>query len=210
MAIQVGYGDDMAFRALVYGAERHPGTINYLENSVSSVANLSNTLTEAGQQFFANSREMLNSFTGSQAMQLARAALNKMNNLFSRTDIHFISELDKLQNAQPIMQRFIMAQPDVREIYHQQRCDGYSDTYVDMEPGGVGENHYDYRRVMNGIFVADEEGNDKVSIYLDTLHEGDRELSHDEQTSILKTWEVVANLIKYGGEDPTSIWGDSL
>ena len=51
-----------------------------------------------------------------------------------------------------------MAQPDIRSLYHKGHCDGYSDTYVDMEPGLVGEQHYDYRRVMDGVVEETETG----------------------------------------------------
>lgn len=207
MGIQVGYGDDLAFRALVYGADRSPGTLQFIENSVNSIGQMSNTLTEAGNNFFNNSRTLMNQFIGSDAMRLAKAALNKVSNVFVRNDIHYINDIAKLQNAPLVMQRFIMAQPDVRLRYHEQRCDGYSGTYVDMEPQRIGENHYDYRRVMNGIVVGDE---DKITYYLDTLFPNDRELDLNEQVDVLKTWEVVARLMKYGDEDPTSVMCESL
>ncbi len=95
-------------------------------------------------------------------------------------------------------------------MYHEQRCDGYSESYVDRFPGQVGENHYDYRRVMHGMVQDDQEHDWKSTFYLDELFEGDRELNFDEQVDILNTWDVVRSYLSKGQDDPTSQFGNML
>ncbi|EKD22572.1 MAG: hypothetical protein ACD_84C00043G0006 [uncultured bacterium] len=207
MAIAVSYGSDAEFNALCYGANKHPSTLQYLENQVS---NVSRTLTDAGRSFFSNARQLYDQLNNSEAMRLARAALNKAGSLFQSDRIRDIWDLAEIQNAPLTMQRWIMAQVDVRAAFHEQRCDGYSDTYVDNSPEDIGETHYDYRRVMHGMVMEDPEGDDKTTFYLDELHEGDRELALDEKISILNTWDVVAELMQYGEFDPTSVWNNKL
>jgi hypothetical protein len=209
MYINTISGDDTSFRAIAYGYEKHPGTLSFIESTMN---NVSNVLTAGGQTFLSNARTIYDNLNGSYAMQLARAAINKVGNMFTRTDIHEIREIDRMQNANLIMQRYIMANPEVRGMFQSQLCNGYSDTYVDMEPGKIGENHYDYRRVMNGIVKEDkaDDGEYMSSYYLDELAEGDRELMHDEQVSIMKTWEEISYLMKHGKSDPTDPLNGSL
>ena len=202
---QVIYGGPTEFNALIYGAEMNPGTMNYLQNSINNISNFSQALTNAGNSFFSNTREIFNDLNGNVAMAKAKAALNKVSNFFNRNDIHYINELSKLQNAPVVMQRFIMAEPTIRKMYHEQRCNGYADTYIDTYKEDIGKNHYDYRRVMTGIVTTDSEGYDMYTTHLDVLVEGDRDLRIDEKSSILKTWEIVAALTKYGDTDPTDV-----
>jgi len=108
-----------------------------------------------------------------------------------------------------MMQRFIMANPMVRQLYHDQRCDGYSGTYIDVQPDATKEDHYDYKRVMNGIVQQDGDGTMFYTQYMDQLHHGDKELALAEQVSILDTWEIAEMFIK-AGNDPTSVWNESL
>ena len=199
--IKVVQGDDASFRAMTYGYDRHPGTINYIQNSINDVVRHSNILTNYASEFFSNAAATSESLIGERAILLAKASLARVNNIFVQNDIHYIGSMEEIQNAPLIMQRYIMAMPELRQLYHNQLCDGYSNTYVDNNPGDIGETHYDYRRVMNGIVVSDEY-EDKVTFYLDELLEGDRELFLSEQSNIKHTWEIVAQLIKYD-IDPT-------
>lgn len=208
--IQVSIGDPDEFNALIYGVNKHPGTISYLENQFSR---FSNTLTDAGRSFISGAQNLFEQFHGSEAMRLARAATRKAGSLFQADEIRSIWDLGQLQHAPLSMQRFIMAEPTVRAMFHDQRCDGYSDTYVDMQPGVIGAEHYDYRRVMTGIVqeVTDDEEVEWVCRqFIDDLVEGDRELSLEEKTDVLNTWDAVAALMNLGGEDPTSVYANKL
>jgi hypothetical protein len=141
-------------------------------------------------------------------MALARNAIRSARGLLTPNVIQPLVSYEEFQIAQPVMQRYIMAQPDIRQLFFDQRCDGFSDTYVDQQPGKIGETHYDYRRVMNGMMV--EEGEDfVVHHYLDELREGDRELTFHEQVDILSTWQVMSMFMQEK-KDPTNIYGGKL
>jgi hypothetical protein len=204
--VQVSYGDSAEFNALAFGP-KHPGTLAFLENQVSS---FSQTLTDAGRSFFSNARDVFEQFNGEEAMRLARAAVRKANSLFQRDQIRSIWELGELQQAPLTMQRWIMANPEVRQMYQDQRCDGYVDTYIDVHPGTIGSTHYDYRRAVNGMVMDDDEDDWVCRFYPDELLEGDKELSLDEKIDIQTTWDIVAALMKAGGEDPTSPFANKL
>lgn len=213
MAISVSFGDTNSFNAMLY-TPKHSATLNFLENQVNRLTEYGSSLTEAGKSFFANTAQMFNTFNGAEALRLARAAVKRIDNVFQSNEIKYISELPDIQNASLNMQRWIMANPIVRELYNNQRCDGYSDTYADMSPGTIGESHYDYRRITEGLVreVVGEDGitDDVTTFYFDDLHEGDRELNIDEQMDILNTWDIIESYIKNGKSDPTSLFNNNL
>lgn len=192
------------FNALLY-PDQSPFHRDYFH---SQVTNFNQTLNTYGQQFMAAAKDVYDRINDSSALELARRAIRSAKGLFQTNLILPLRNIDVLQAAQPTMQRWVMANPMIREMYHDQRCSGYADTYVDVEPNAIGEQHYDYRRVMDGIVVEDE--NDwHVNMYFDEIREGDRELLSSEQFDILDTWKIMELFVK-AGEDPTDPFGGKL
>ena len=200
------YGGEDAFNALAYGSEPHPANTAYFQRQIE---NISTTLTDVGRSFYANTQALYDQVNNSDVMRIARAAVRTAKSLFQPNEIRSIFDMGELQNAQPVMQRWIMANPTVREVYHKQLCDGYEGTYVDMSPGLVGEQHYDYRRVMDSI-VQESDDTWIVKYYPDELLDGDKELSHDQKVDVLSTWSIVEMFIKAGDRDPTSMFDAKL
>lgn len=210
MGITVALSAPEHFDALAFGAPP-PSTIQYLE---SQFTNIVQTVGDYGSQFVDRVKGFFNQYNSGEAIRKTRAALAMAEGMH-RKDIHYIGHLDGLQQAPVEMQRWIMANPTVRERYHLQRCNGYSDSYVDMEPDAIGENHYDYRKVMHGVvqmLPKDESGETGwcVKWYLDEEKEGDRDLSFVERNDILNTWDNAAAIMIEGEDDPTSPYGGSL
>jgi hypothetical protein len=211
--IQVSTGGMEAFNYLVYGDD-HPGTISYIEQQFSAV---SNTLTDAGRAFMSSARERFESFHGSEAVRKGKAALRRTKMLFSPNTIRALTDISQLQEAPKVMQRYLMANKYARRKYFDQEIDGYSDSYVDLYPGQIGEDHYDYRRVMDGV-VEDlvvsegEEGPDwKITHYVEDLVEGDRDLTCEEVSDIKNhAWNAIEIALREGAEDPSSIYRNKL
>lgn len=205
--MQIIHGGLDTWDALTYG-EQNPNNINYFRKEVQ---NFGNTLTNIGQSFFSNAQELFDRFNGSRAIQLLRQATKATQSLFQPNIVKPLSTIDEMQNATLIMQRWIMANPVVRQSYHEQKCDGYSDTYLDAHPGDIRETHYDYRRVMDGMVIVNEETDEwKVKFYPDDIYENDRELIHGEKVDILHSWDIIEMFMKAGDKDPTSQYGTSL
>ena len=94
---------------------------------------------------------------------------------------------ESLQNATPLMQRWVMAHPQTRELYLDQNLEGYADSYHNVFGNEVGPEDYNWRRVMTGVLV--EEGEDDcIRHYVDTLYPGDRPLEFEEKTVVRKMW----------------------
>jgi hypothetical protein len=144
-------------------------------------------------------------------MALANAAKRAVSNVWQGNYVQYLNDIGQMQWASNTMQRWIMANPSIRQRYLDQTIEGYEGTYIGPEnPEELGETHYDYRRVMNGVVEDSEEHGWTSTTYFEDLYEGDRELQLEEQVDILDTWSNILNMLRHGGEDPTSRWNSKL
>jgi len=202
--VNVVQAGTVGFDSVLY-ANQNPANAIYIQNQLQ---NFSSSLNEVGAKFLAASRDIYNNLNSSVVADAARLAMRTAAGLFLNY-IAPLTTMNSFQTAAPIMQRWVMANPNVRELYHNQLCNGYADTYVDYHPEDVGENHYDYRRVMDSVIVDNDEGS-SVKYYLDNLIDGDKELTPYEKFDILSTWNILEAFITAGKEDPTSPYNDML
>jgi hypothetical protein len=194
------------FDALAYGVQ-HPGALAYAQEKIQIASQM---VTESGRMFVDRAREMYERHMGHEAIRRAKAIVRAATHVFDQDVIRPLTTLGEIQNAKLQMQRWIMAEPGTRELYHQGRCDGYSGSYVDVFPGLVRAQHYDYRRVTQGLVMDDEDGGWHYTTYLDDVHEGDRELELHEQATIVNVWDIVRSIRERGQDDPTSKFGGML
>jgi hypothetical protein len=204
--LNLGMGAADAFDALVY-PQAHVGTIQYLQNQYN---NISQTITEHGRMFVDKAREAFEQYNSSAAMNFARRAVASVQSYFQVDAIMYLDSLVSLQKAQLTMQRWNMANVAVRTKYLNQQCDGYSETYVNVDGGVVGEKHYDWRRVNDGLMHIDSEGTHYFKQYDDYLKDGDKDLTHFEKIDILHTWNKLDYYMALGDDDPTSSSGGKL
>jgi hypothetical protein len=130
---------------------------------------------------------------------------------------NFIVELrtfEELQKANLTMQRWVMADPFVRQLYLDQNVDGYSDTYLNTSDKYVGERDYHYQLAMSGVPVELDNGMTLTKFFHaeEDLRDGDRKLSHHEKIAVQRTWanaRVVASELGFDftcqSETPTKI-----
>jgi len=209
---QIIEGGALTFNSLAYGTP-HPGTMNFLSQQFE---NASTVLTTAGARFMEGARDLYERISGSDAMRALRVAGRAVRSMWQLDEVRVLNTMDELQTAPLTMQRWVMAEPTIRREYHQQRIDGYSDTYIDAFPKDVGEEHYDYRRVMDGMVVVDEVPDDEgeygwqATTYFDELLPDDNELLLEEKMDILDTWAAAKAALKARKLDPTSRYGASL
>lgn len=211
MQIQVVTGSSPALFNATLFPEATPETTQWLNDQFHRDTSM---LTDMGRQFLDNAVEYWKKSYDPNLMRRVRAMTRELPEMAHPNIIRVIRDIDGVQNAQPVMQRYIMANPSVRKLYHRQLCDGYSDSYVDLEPGVIGDDHYDYRRVMEGIVVmlpipGSQETTWQVSMYPEELAEGDRSLDADEQFIILDAWEL-SDVAIQSGIDPVNKDGGEL
>lgn len=196
---RVHYGGGDMFGAMVYG-ETTEATRSFLESQFDRPTQY---LSEGAARFQERAKSLYDRAKNSRVGRLMKAAGRKMQSSWRQDKIFAPQGLHDLQHARATMQRWNMANPNLRTVYHRQMCDGYSDTYVDMEPKAVGEAQYDYRRATNGL-VMDTEKGWVVTNHFEDIYANDRELTFEEQCDIQESWEMIDSYLDLAKEDPTS------
>lgn len=200
--INMIYSDDPshAFDTILF-PNQDSANQTYIQQQLSS---FSNTLTEVGRNWMQGVTNIYNDINSSAAAHVARSALKAATGIFFNR-IVAINDINDMRFAAPIMQRWVMANPVIRQTYHRQLCSGYVDSYVDIDPGLVGEKHYDYRRVMDSVVTVDPvDGDMVINYYPDQLRSGDVDLEHREKVAILSTWQLAELFMQQTQQDPTA------
>lgn len=182
--------------------EKTQAALNYLEDQTY---NMSQTLTEAGRMFMERGRDIFERYNGAEALRAAKAAIRTVQHYFQADVIRPLTDIGAIQQAPLSMQRWIMADPNIREFYHAQRCEGYAETYMDMEPGSRGMDHSDYRKVISGVIQELPEGDSDWKAYISfDGDDDDVRLTLTEKTDVMSTWDLIRSMMSPGREDPTS------
>lgn len=207
MAINVIHNGNVDSFDMLAFPSTNPGSMAYIQNQFN---NFSQSLTDIGRQFMQTTQVLYERVHDNPALRAARAAIRAARTMFHPNEVVHLRSLDELRYAQPVMQRYIMAEPTIRELYHRQQVDGYSDTYADIEPTRIKETHYDYRRVMTGCILdtVTEDGEDSwVSRNYSQDDIGiDQPLTFQERIDIMNTWDIVKMFVEQGTDpsDPFS------
>lgn len=195
------------FSALMHGRP----TVNNRRFLSTQLNNASHVIGEHSRKFMDRAKSMFDSFDLDSIDRSLRAIKNKFDYRWQDHDVRQLSSVEDFQQAALRMQRWMMANPMARKLYHKERCHGWRDTYVDFEPGVWGERHTDWMKVNNGLAVTDEEGNTSFTTYFDAFdEEGKEELTFSEQQDILQSWNYLEHYLRLGGDDPTSPSNGSL
>lgn len=168
------------------------------ERSDALRATISNTATA----FFNQAASLYTMISTSDAVQALRNMTVKADNAWQNNTIAYMSTTEQLQCAAPVMQRWIMAEPTVRQMYLNGEVSGYGESYTNLHGNGVGAAHYDWRQVMSGIATITDDHISHTTYVEDTRD--DNELSVFEKVDILRTWNTVQVALSEGEQDPTS------
>lgn len=205
-------GGTAAAHALLYG-DVHPGTQRFFESQIGQGFN---KLTETARTYINEVKDRFGYMATEQTQRILRSVRRKANWAWHGDFIRPLRTLDDMQLAPPSMIRYIMAEPTVRRMYHQQSIAGYDGDYKDAQPGIVGDRHREYREVMEGIVQVDEEPDENgdyqwhADSWSSDLDPDDRELSFKDQLDILETWAHLQRLVQKRLQDPTSLYHASL
>ncbi len=203
---QVLEGGGDLFSALMYN-KHHVGTLEFLSEQANKFTGI---LSEAPAAFFKATESVYKRFDSSAAIRTARAAVRRVSNMWQMEGIAPLTTIGQLQNASIEMQRWVMAEPNVRKRYINQECDGYSATYAPIDRTDIAERHYDYRRVVNGVYIDQPDGDYAATTWDEELNADDGDLDLSEQIDILETWAHVRAHILRRRDDPTSRENNSM
>ena len=197
MQVRVLNGGDATFNALVYP----PPDNNLLTYLQQNVEHAKATMGGISDHFVSMASNMYDKFNSSQVINAGKALLFGTESHLNQNVVYPVV-YGHLGESNMIMQRYIIAQPDVNALYQQQTCEGFQETYMDFEPDNEGTERMDYRNVMDGVVQYDEDGSAYIMHYVDSNEY--EPLDTFDKFSVLQTWDSVAYSIAMG-VDPTSI-----
>lgn len=174
---------------MIYGNNAN-SQMEYLQAQMSMMSNFGSSVSSRLMQIAENSYDYITDYISNFDIT---QELQNLGLLQSVNEILPLVTLEQLQNANPLMMRYIMAEPTTRQNFLDGNIYGYGDQYNNFTQSlsdGVGDDDYDYRRVMNGVFVLNEGDEDTYyrKHYFEDLVEGDRPLTIDESLAIQETW----------------------
>lgn len=151
-------------------------------------------------------------------MRKMTAARNTAKHFHDRDIFREMSTLSELQNAKNLMQRGIMSNPRLRTLSRENRIEGYRGQYTDPYADTRPEDHPDYLRLIDGVWMHNESEDEYTYQY--TLHD-DRYNQDDDNdpfnnlTVVERDWVLSATesalaYYKANKDDPTSKWNASL
>lgn len=196
---KVVHGDREIFRAMSYVQPDH----DYMSHVERGYSSLVGSLSGKAAEFMDRAKAKYEQVRDSGSLRKARALLRQVGSMWGKDCIQQLDTVTQVQNAPYAMRRFIMAEPTIRRLYHQQRCEGYGSSYVDRQPGVVGDDHLDYQKVNNGWMHVEDDKWHATTYSNDYPDDQDQELTLDEQDDIRSAWDIVRNAV-YFEVDPTS------
>lgn len=205
MARYVGGSASAAFGQGLFG-QLSSGTMSYLQNQISQLSlggDFRKELVERSQKLFQD-------ISSSAAFQMADAVLMQAEACMGQDIIEYLSTVQQMQTAASQMQYWIMENPYMREQWQKGRIEGYTDTYVDPEPGAEGEARSGHQKLWHGVLREHEEQSWTMSLYAGRDEDAARELPVRRIAAIIDTQEAAEWLTRYGEDDVTSQYGAKL
>jgi hypothetical protein len=196
---------------LFTAGEPHPSMLRYIQEQAVAIGSY---IQRTGNTFAQGVVDAYHSLYSDEALHRARVGISRVKSYFQEDRIREMTSIYEIQQAQPVMQRFIMAEPTIGKMYDQGRCEGYG--FTNPFPGQYGEDNYNWRRVMDGVIRIQEPSEDNPHggwesvTYIEELMEGDRHLILPEQNAVINTWLSMKYSLARSMVDPTSKSGNSL
>lgn len=187
----------------------------HLDNSTMSwLADRSSSLRESigntAASWLNTAKSFVQVIDTSSAIQAMRNILVKKDNEWNTNNVQQYRCIEELQTANLINQRYIMAQPRLRDLYLNNSVEGYGEAYTNVQGNAIGNRQYDYRRVTDGIMMECSDETFEVNVFHEAISDGDAELTLHQKVDILRNWNMVNIALDAAEMDPTSPVGNML
>jgi len=140
---------------------------------------------------------LYNKVNGNACINAAKALVTDMGGHTNQYMVYGLNA-ENMTSANFVMQQYIMANPVVQDMYADNLCHGFEETYYNTQPGVAGDDRFDYQRVIDGVMHV--EGDDMVVRHYSNTD--DVELPTVDKFLILETWEHLECML-LNDVDPT-------
>lgn len=162
-------------------------------------------VSESANRFLERSQSLRERRDSSDIRRMARAIKERVNHFWQEDTIRSLTRVEDIQNAPRTMERWVMANPNVRTRVRQGILDGYNLSYEDEDPEATPERHIDYKRVMDGSW----EDEHYVQYWDERLEDEELKLSFQDKMAIKSTW-AISDVGLSERRDVTSKWDVSF
>lgn len=207
MAIAI-YADDQEFGAMHYGLPRSEDRAAIRQR----MENTARSFGLAGSDLFTRAMGRFESFDFERLERKIDSLKRKVSHMFDRDEIRPMSRIGQFQQAGPVQQRWLMANPRAQRLYEKDMMNGWRKSFINYFEGRYGEDNEDYQAVMDGIYVFNEDGGAVNTQYL-TIRDDDNRgpLRFSEQTLIKDVmWANFNTFLDEGLDDPSDPENGSL
>lgn len=208
-------GGTVGYLALTYGADAlddEPEYYERLRDHVDRVSSINRDYAERTLRMYEN-------HTSNSVRIRAENAIERATGGRKDVGYHYYQTAAEFQSASREMRNLVMSIPDVRRAVDRSILNGYSETYVDQEPGIPYEWRTDYRRFTNGTFQFSDEWDAEADPNCEDWswqeHFGDVDFvpaaTHREKLIFQHTQDVMRRLMaERNGLEPTGEPGDQF
>ena len=159
------------------------------------MAALNNQLSMLDSSYVSGVQNIIEVYQNTDNIYNTQVVVTGAEQFIDGTAIYEVTE-DNCTNINYTMKRYVMANPEMRELYNEEVISGYDGLFIDVSEGEDElEWNEDYLTVMNG--VVDDDG-------IATIYDADIELHELEQFNIIDSWNNMLCMIERG-IDPTKI-----
>ena len=162
-------------------------------------------VSESANRFLERSQSLRERRDSSDIRRMARAIKERVNHFWQEDTIRSLTRVEDIQNAPRTMERWVMANPNVRTRVRQGILDGYNLSYEDEDTEATPERHIDYKRVMDGSW----EDEHYVQYWDERLEDEELKLSFQDKMAIKSTW-AISDVGLSERRDVTSKWDVSF
>lgn len=211
---QIVSGDREVFNYMMFGST-DPGFQQYVNQTNNYFGNM---FTQVGRQFVDTAKNMFARMESSEAMQLAKAALRRANVYFQEDIIYQMNTVEQLQEAPNCMVKWLMAEPTVRQLYLDNRVEGYGERYENKYRNEMDWTLPEYAQVYDGwivtnpvVTVNEETGEEIIeeeeefNIVFEDEEDWIPEILDEEALMIQSAHHLIAKALKEK-RDPTSFY----
>lgn len=147
-----------------------------------------------------NAKQNHEKFMTSRLWEFSNLFDGKKGMYVGKYEIGFLSKAEYQRDAIGLMRNYIMANPNVMEMYNDDRIYGYGGDFSDLCSGIGRENHF-FNKAMSGVLYYNE---DKELVRTDytTSIDGFGTLTRQERQDIQRTWlhsnqHIAENLLDF-------------